>query len=146
MSLGPIEEELAKARSAYRNWGRWGEDDVLGTLNFIDDAIRAHAAGLVRRGRSFSLSQEFNERGPQRGFRGRINPVHYMKDTGSDAAAGTQGFPHGFGGADDHVVMPLQASPSGTASGTSTTTSRPGTAVRAPSSTATGTRSPASST
>lgn len=61
MSLGPIEEELAKARSAYRNWGRWGEDDVLGTLNFIDDAIRAHAAGLVRRGRSFSLSQEFNE-------------------------------------------------------------------------------------
>lgn len=109
-TLGPIEEELAKARSAYRNWGRWGPDDVLGTLNHVDDAMRAHAVGLVRRGRPFSLAQEFNEQGPQRGFRGRINPVHYMKDTGSDAAAGTQGFPHGFGGADDHVVMPLQAS------------------------------------
>ena len=87
MTLGPIEEELAAARAAYRNWGRWGEDDVLGTLNFIDDARRAHAAGLVRRGRAISLALEFNEDGPQRGFRGRINPVHYMRDTGNDAAA-----------------------------------------------------------
>ncbi|MGW5654236.1 cyclase family protein [Streptomyces humi] len=54
--LGPVEEELAKARAAYRNRGRWGEDDVLGTLNFVDDAIRAHAASLVRRGRCFSLA------------------------------------------------------------------------------------------
>ncbi|MEU2424318.1 cyclase family protein [Streptomyces sp. NPDC007851] len=56
--LGPVEEELAKARAAYRNRGRWGEDDVLGTLNFVDDAIRAHAASLVRRGRSFSLAAD----------------------------------------------------------------------------------------
>ncbi|WP_089105688.1 cyclase family protein [Streptomyces hyaluromycini] len=64
MTLGPLEEELAKARAAYRNRGRWGEDDVLGTLNFIDDAIRAHAASLVRRGRSFSLAQGFEGSGP----------------------------------------------------------------------------------
>ncbi|MER7184542.1 cyclase family protein [Streptomyces hyaluromycini] len=64
MILGPLEEELAKARAAYRNRGRWGEDDVLGTLNFIDDAIRAHAASLVRRGRSFSLAQGFDGSGP----------------------------------------------------------------------------------
>ncbi|MEV6346206.1 cyclase family protein [Actinoplanes sp. NPDC051851] len=105
-----LEEELAKARAAYRNWGRWGEDDVLGTLNFIDDEKRARAASLVRRGRSISLAQRFGEDGPQNGFRGRINPQHYMKDTGSDAWAETQGFPHGFGGCDDHVVMPLQSS------------------------------------
>ncbi|MFF7986173.1 cyclase family protein [Streptomyces sp. NPDC007901] len=69
MILGPLEEELTKARAAYRNRGRWGEDDVLGTLNLIDDAIRAHAASLVRRGRSFSLAQEFDESGPRRGDR-----------------------------------------------------------------------------
>ncbi|MFJ3803489.1 cyclase family protein [Streptomyces sp. NPDC090088] len=69
MILGPLEEELAKARAAYRNRGRWGEGDVLGTLNLIDDAIRAHAASLVRRGRSFSLAQEFDESGPHRGDR-----------------------------------------------------------------------------
>jgi kynurenine formamidase len=106
--MGPLEDELAKARAAYRNWGRWGDDDVLGTLNFIDDAKRAQAAGLIRRGRSISLAQRFGEDGPQNGFRGRINAQHYMKDTGTDAAAEAQGFPHGFGGADDHVVMPLQ--------------------------------------
>ncbi|MEV7978203.1 cyclase family protein [Streptomyces sp. NPDC086519] len=63
MTLGPIEEELAKARAAYRDRGRWGGDDVLGTLNFVDDAIRAHAAGLVRRGRAVSLAQGFGESG-----------------------------------------------------------------------------------
>ncbi len=33
-----------------------------------------------------------------------------MLDTGTDAAAGTQGFPHGLGGADDVIAMPLQCS------------------------------------
>ena len=26
-----------------RNWGRWGDDDVLGTINLIDDAARLRA-------------------------------------------------------------------------------------------------------
>ena len=50
------EEELARASSAYRNRGRWGADDRLGTLNFLDDGKRAHAAGLIRRGRPVSLA------------------------------------------------------------------------------------------
>jgi kynurenine formamidase len=33
-----------------------------------------------------------------------------MLDTGVDAERGTQGFPHGIGGADDVIFMPLQAS------------------------------------
>ena len=33
-----------------------------------------------------------------------------MTDTGTDAAAGKQGFPHGIGGADDVISMPLQCS------------------------------------
>jgi kynurenine formamidase len=33
-----------------------------------------------------------------------------MTDTGTDAAAGKQGFPHGIGGADDVIAMPLQCS------------------------------------
>lgn len=37
------------------NWGLWGADDELGTLNFIDeDKVRA-AAQLVRSGRTFTL-------------------------------------------------------------------------------------------
>ena len=92
------------------NWGRWGEDDVLGTLNFIDEAKRVEAAKLVRSGRTFSLAQAFNTDGPQNGWRRRTNPVHTMTDTGLDAEFGNQGFPHGFGGADDVISMPLQCS------------------------------------
>jgi kynurenine formamidase len=104
------EEAIVEAVQRYRNWGRWGPDDVLGTVNFIDEAKRREAAGLVRRGVSISLSQSFDTNGPQKGWRRRTNPVHTMTDTGTDAAAGSQGFPHGIGGADDVIFMPLQCS------------------------------------
>ena len=106
----PAEQAIAEAAARYRNWGRWGPDDVLGTVNFIDDAKRREAAGLVRRGVSISLSQSFDTDGPQNGWRRRTNPVHTMTDTGTDAALGKQGFPHGIGGADDVIAMPLQCS------------------------------------
>jgi kynurenine formamidase len=38
------------------NWGRWGDDDELGTLNLITDEVRARAAREVRTGRSVSLA------------------------------------------------------------------------------------------
>lgn len=104
------EAEIAARAEAYRNWGRWGEDDVLGTLNFIDERKRMDAASLVREGRVVSLSQSFDMNGPQKGWRRRTNPVHLMMDTGTDAERGAQGFPHGIGGADDHISMPLQCS------------------------------------
>ncbi|WP_299538570.1 cyclase family protein [uncultured Streptomyces sp.] len=104
------EAEIARAAEAYSNWGRWGEDDVLGTLNFLDAQKRREGAALVRRGVSFSLAQSFDMDGPQKGWRRRTNPVHTMLDTGTDAALGIQGFPHGLGGADDVIAMPLQCS------------------------------------
>ncbi|GAA3216153.1 cyclase family protein [Microbacterium terregens] len=104
------EAEIGLRAEAYRNWGRWGEDDAIGTLNFIDDDKRAAAAGLVTRGRVISLAQSFDTDGPQKGWRRRINPIHTMTDTGTDAERGTQGFPHGIGGADDYITMPLQCS------------------------------------
>ncbi|MFC4472660.1 cyclase family protein [Streptomyces xiangluensis] len=112
MSLDRHDPEgaIAEAAKAYSNWGRWGEDDVLGTLNFLDEAKRREGAALVRRGVSFSLSQRFDMNGPQKGWRRRTNPVHTMLDTGTDAALGNQGFPHGIGGADDVIAMPLQCS------------------------------------
>ena len=104
------EGAIAAASRACSNWGRWGPDDVLGTVNHIGEAERRAAAGLIRLGVSFSLAQRFDTDGPQKGWRRRTNPVHTMLDTGVDAARGTQGFPHGIGGADDVVSMPLQCS------------------------------------
>jgi kynurenine formamidase len=104
------EGAIARAAERNSNWGRWGADDVLGTLNFLTEGKRREGAALVRRGVSFSLSQRFDMDGPQKGWRRRTNPVHTMLDTGTDAERGVQGFPHGIGGADDVIAMPLQAS------------------------------------
>ncbi|WP_433383833.1 cyclase family protein [Actinoplanes sp. CA-142083] len=104
------EGAIAAAAKRNSNWGRWGPDDVRGTMNFLTDEKRKSAAALIRRGVSFSLAQSFDMDGPQKGWRRRTNPVHTMLDTGTDAAAGIQGFPHGIGGADDVIAMPLQCS------------------------------------
>ncbi|KHL09983.1 putative cyclase [Mumia flava] len=111
-ALDPTDPEGAIKATVDRvsNWGRWGDDDVRGTMNYLDADVRRAAAGLVRTGESFSLSQRFDGDGPQKGWRRRTNPVHTMLDTGTDAVAGIQGFPHGIGGADDVIAMPLQCS------------------------------------
>jgi len=102
--------EVVVRAEAYRNWGRWGEDDVLGTLNFIDEPTRAAAARLVVEGRTVSLAQSFDEDGPQRGWKKRNNPVHTMTGTGLDHERNPDFNPHGIGGADDVIMMPLQCS------------------------------------
>lgn len=38
------------------NWGRWGADDELGTLNLITDEVRARAVAQARTGRWVSLA------------------------------------------------------------------------------------------
>ncbi|MCO8270314.1 cyclase family protein [Actinoplanes sp. TRM 88003] len=40
------------------NWGRWGDNDQLGTLNLITDEVRLAAARAVRHGRSVSCAWE----------------------------------------------------------------------------------------
>ena len=104
------EGAIAAAAARVSNWGRWGDGDVRGTMNFLTDERRRAAAALVRTGASYSLAQRFDMDGPQKGWRRRTNPVHTMLDTGTDAEAGVQGFPHGIGGADDVIAMPLQCS------------------------------------
>jgi kynurenine formamidase len=98
-------EAVDAAAQRVSNWRRWGDADVLGTLNFIDAAKRRSATEAVRTGESLSLSIEFGLDGPQNGGLGRFNPVHTM--TLTDGAP-TRTFPHGFGAADDVIMMPMQ--------------------------------------
>jgi kynurenine formamidase len=92
----------------WRNWGRWGEDDELGTVNFITDEKRAAAAKLVKRGAVFSLAIAFDDKGPQGARPGRHNPIHHMTQDGGDVAAGRQDRLGGFGYTDDWIAMPTQ--------------------------------------
>jgi kynurenine formamidase len=108
LTLGTVEEALAEARRKYRNWGRWGQDDALGTLNYIDDAKRAAAAALARTGRAFSLAVELARTGPGSGHDGGGNPVHTMLDSRVEAVGG-KGYPYGYSDSDDVVFMPLRS-------------------------------------
>jgi len=91
-----------------KNWGRWGGDDEIGTLNYVTPEMIALAATLVRKGRAFSLALNFDRDGPQRGLWGnRYNPLHTMLATGTDAVAGRQDA-GGLRYADDAVSLPLQ--------------------------------------
>ena len=56
----PTEEELIGYMSSLSNWGRWGADDQLGTLNLITPEKRAQAGRLIRDGVSVSCAQANN--------------------------------------------------------------------------------------
>jgi kynurenine formamidase len=82
----PTETEFRAVADRVRNWGRWGADDELGTLNLITpDTVRA-AAALVRRGAVFSLGLDIDENGIWGGSTFRRNPVHLMTVDGGDTA------------------------------------------------------------
>ena len=81
-------EEASKKLS---NWGRWGKDDHIGTLNHVTPEDIAAAAKLVKTGKVFALGIPLDRTGPQTGlFGGRFNPIHQMLATGTDAIAGQQ--------------------------------------------------------
>lgn len=101
-------DHLRATAEQCRNWGRWGPNDEIGTLNFITPETIVDASRLIRRGRAFSLGLNFDASGPQRGLWGnRYNPIHTMLATGTDAISGNQDT-GGLRYADDAVSMPLQ--------------------------------------
>ena len=52
----PSADEYLAYKERFSNWGRWGGDDQLGTLNHITEETRRAAAGLVSTGRTVSCS------------------------------------------------------------------------------------------
>ena len=57
---GPVasDADIDRMLPAISNWGRWGPDDQLGTLNFITPEMRLAAIRSVRTGRTVSLARE----------------------------------------------------------------------------------------
>src|SRR6266702_3515323 len=86
-------QDLRDAAEKYKNWGKWGPDDEIGTLNYTspDDIIAA--ARLVRKGKVISLALNFDHTGPQGAkssypSMGRTNPIDTMLRTGTAAYSG----------------------------------------------------------
>jgi len=104
------EETLRKLAMQVRNWGRWGSDDEIGTLNFITPDAVAAACRLATTGKVFALGIPLQREGPQSGTRQRFNPIHTMFRDGGDAPRTPAEVVamQGYGGSDDWIVMPLQ--------------------------------------
>lgn len=91
------------------NWGKWGPNDQIGTLNYVTKKEVASAAKLVKEGKVFSLGMDFNSDGPQTGKWGRVNPIHLMYYTGTDSLCGSnEKYSSGIYSADDYIIMPTQ--------------------------------------
>lgn len=91
---GPTADEYAGWRKRFCNWGRWGADDELGTLNFVTAEVRAAAARLVESGVTVSMARPIDT------FAGPANPYpahHMIACEGSGGALDYVGlFIHGF--------------------------------------------------
>lgn len=92
------------------NWGRWGAEDQIGTLNHVTPQDIVTAAGLIRKGKVFALGLPLDQKLQSGLFGGRWNPIHTMLATGTDAVAGTQDENVRLRYADDAINLPLQCS------------------------------------
>jgi kynurenine formamidase len=102
-------DDIRAAAERLSNWGKWGPEDEIGTLNYVTPADIVAAAGLVRKGKVMSLALPYGAGGPQNspGPGGRFNPIHVMLRSGSDAYAGALDH-RKIRSADDMIIMPLQ--------------------------------------
>lgn len=78
----PVVADVDELVAQVSNWGRWGDDDELGTLNLISEDNRRAAAQGVREGCLISLGRPLSAKG------GESNPhpiLHHMLRTGLDA-------------------------------------------------------------
>ncbi|MFD9002750.1 cyclase family protein [Streptomyces sp. NPDC059582] len=102
MSLPDEFHEIAKR---VNNWGRWGADDEIGTLNLITDEVVREAAASVRSGRRVPLALPLQQDGVQTGMiPGRVNPLHTMVQINQEIFG-----PGTVACSDDAVTMGLQA-------------------------------------
>ena len=105
-------KDMSDAAEKYKNWGKWGPADEIGTLNYTSAEDIVAATRLVKKGKVISLALNFDYTGPQGAkskypAMGRTNPIHTMIRTGTDAYSGVLD-KRGIRAADDMVTMPLQ--------------------------------------
>ncbi|GHK02706.1 cyclase [Streptomyces sp. Y2F8-2] len=102
MSLPGEFHEIAKR---VNNWGRWGPEDEIGTLNLVTDQVVREAVTCVRSGRRIPLALPLQQDGVQTGvIPGRVNPLHVMVQINQEIFG-----PGTVACSDDAVTMGLQA-------------------------------------
>jgi kynurenine formamidase len=80
----PSEDEVLAYFDTLSNWGRWGENDELGTLNLITPTKRRQAIGTVTEGISVGCARPIRIEPWAADV--SMAPVHFMVRTGDPAA------------------------------------------------------------
>ena len=101
-----VPEKFGAIAARVNNWGRWGPEDELGTLNLITEEVRKRAAKSVESGKTFALGVAMSEaEGVQKGIvPGRFNPIRTM----SYLNVALSDDPEWICSNEDVVTMPLQ--------------------------------------
>ena len=60
-------DAIKKASQELSNWGKWGKEDQIGTLNYVTKDNIVNAAKLIKQGKVFSLGIPLDSEGPQNG-------------------------------------------------------------------------------
>ena len=100
-------QEIVDLGEKVKNWGRWGDDDEVGTINFITDQVVKDAMKCVKSGKRLSLAFPLQQQGGLQlgSMPGRINPLRTMIQLNTPVI----GDPTQFCTSDDVVTMGLQA-------------------------------------
>lgn len=111
LSGGLPAQETAVERlqeGAPSTWGKWGADDQVGALNYLDSQQVLRGAAAIETGEVFSLQIPMTHNfGPV--FPGRIPVQHYMSQDGGTFMAGKkEPLPGGVMYSDDVAFMYLQ--------------------------------------
>ena len=70
MNITVGKKAIAEASQKLKNWGRWGKDDQIGTLNHVKPEDVVKASALIRTGKVFALGIPLDRKGPQTGLFG----------------------------------------------------------------------------
>lgn len=105
----PAVGELLK--NAPKNWGRWGAEDEVGSLNFLTPAEVLRGVASVKQGKTFTLQVQMGNPKGDPVWPGR-NPAQRMNvlDEGHFLCGKGPVFPGGLHYADDVMFMYLQGS------------------------------------
>jgi kynurenine formamidase len=94
-----------------KNWGRWGDEDEIGCLNFLTPAEVLRGVASVRSGKVFMLGIPIGNPSGDPVWPGRSGAIRLMTNDRSHYVAGKRApFPGGLEYADDYITAFLQGS------------------------------------
>ena len=112
MSQNPVPHLTELLSGSPSNWGKWGANDEVGALNYLDAGQVLRGAAEIRSGKTFTLQVQIGHPHGDPAFPGPRGPATRVNimDRGNYLSGTGTVFPGGLEFADDMIVMYLQGS------------------------------------